>query len=77
MCEKGWGVTQDYAQALSWYRKAAAQGSSHAEWNLGRLYQEGLGVPPDLAAAIEHYRRAARAGHSASQEKLRQLGQTW
>jgi TPR repeat protein len=77
MYEKGWGITQDYGQALSWYRKAAAQGIAHAEWNLGRLHLEGLGVPPNQATAIEHFRRAARAGHSASQEKLRQLGQSW
>jgi hypothetical protein len=31
MYEKGHGVTQDYAQALSWYRKAADQGNAAAQ----------------------------------------------
>src|SRR5260221_9625207 len=36
--EYGLGVPQDYAQAMTWYRKAADQGFVRAEVNLGNLY---------------------------------------
>jgi hypothetical protein len=35
--EKGWGVAQDYAQAMSWYRKAADQGNASAQKNMQRM----------------------------------------
>ncbi len=31
MYEKGQGVPQDYAEAVSWYRKAAEQGDAYAQ----------------------------------------------
>lgn len=31
------GVEQDYAQALSWYEKAAVQGSAVAKYNIGSI----------------------------------------
>ena len=33
----GLGVAQDYAQAMSWYRKAADQGDAHAQALLKEL----------------------------------------
>ncbi|TVS20791.1 MAG: hypothetical protein EA424_02165, partial [Planctomycetaceae bacterium] len=35
---EGRGVVQDYAEALKWYRKAAEQGRSYAQFSLGLLY---------------------------------------
>jgi TPR repeat protein len=35
MCDEGQGVPQDYAVAVSWYRKAAEQGDADAQVNLG------------------------------------------
>ncbi len=35
MYENGHGVTQDYKEAVNWYRKAAEQGYATAQRNLG------------------------------------------
>ena len=42
---------QDYAQAASWYRKAAEQGQVVAQLNLGLMYSRGEGVPQDYVRA--------------------------
>lgn len=57
--EKGLGTAPDYANAASWYQKAADQGYSRALINLGFLYEQGLGVPKDPAKALTLYRKAA------------------
>jgi uncharacterized protein len=40
--EFGEGVTQDYAEAAKWFRKAAAQGHEYALFNLASLYAKGF-----------------------------------
>ncbi len=45
MYDEGLGVTQDYAEAMKWYRKAAEQGHAGAQHNLGFMYTEGQGIP--------------------------------
>jgi hypothetical protein len=55
----GTGVTQSYAEALKWYRLAAAQESGQAKFNLGFMYQAGEGVMQDDAQAVKWYRLAA------------------
>jgi TPR repeat protein len=40
---------KDYAQAMNWFRKAADQGNSRAQQNIGGLYEKGLGVNQDYA----------------------------
>jgi TPR repeat protein len=37
----GWAVTQDYAEAVRWYRRAAHQGFAPAQHNLGAMYHNG------------------------------------
>ncbi|GAB3037043.1 hypothetical protein GCM10027285_20740 [Oleiagrimonas citrea] len=39
----GQGVPVNYAKAVFWTRKAAAQGNAEAEFNLGTMYASGLG----------------------------------
>lgn len=46
--EGRFGVSQDYAQAVEWFQKAAEQGEIHAQYNLGMCYLRGHGVPQDL-----------------------------
>jgi TPR repeat protein len=45
------GVTydklEDYAEAMAWYRKAADQGHTTAQFALGLMYELGKGVPQD------------------------------
>jgi hypothetical protein len=67
---EGLGVPQDYAQAISWYRKAAAQGDAHAQFNLGLMYDHGRGVPQDYAQAASWFSKAADQGDANAQFNL-------
>jgi hypothetical protein len=42
MYEQGLDVTQDYQQALDWYKKSAALGNTQAEFNMNYLIKKGL-----------------------------------
>ncbi|WP_041390265.1 SPOR domain-containing protein [Sphingobium chlorophenolicum] len=59
----GRGVKADPAAAIDWYRKAAKQGHSRAEDNLGLLmFQQG-----DRAGAFPYLQRAAERGEPRAQ----------
>ena len=60
MYRKGYGVTQDHAEAMKWYLRAADQGSAHAQDGLGLMYRDGLGVPPHAECAYIWFDLAAR-----------------
>lgn len=66
----GQGVRQDYAQAIGWYREAAAQGHAEAQHNLGIMYEHGRGVRPDHAQAADWYRKASEQGYAIAQNNL-------
>jgi uncharacterized protein len=66
-------VPQDYAQAALWYRKAAEQGDTVAQTNLGNLYYDGPGVLRDYAQAVLWYRKAAEQGDADAQDSLGDL----
>ncbi|MCP4827986.1 MAG: sel1 repeat family protein, partial [Proteobacteria bacterium] len=51
MYNKSLGVSEDYAEAVKWYRLAADQGYADAQCNLGVMYDNGQGVPQDYAEA--------------------------
>lgn len=74
--EHGEGVSQDYAQAAAWYRKAALQEHSRSEapvlaqFALGVLYERGQGVPQNFVHATAWYRKAADRGHLGAQAAL-------
>ena len=55
---KGHGVDADYAQALPWVEKAAAQDHPAAVNQLGVMYHNGQGVTPSWRRAREYYERA-------------------
>ena len=61
------GVKQDYAEALTWYRRAADKGFAPAQFNLGLAYELGRGVPADERQAFKHYLMAAEQGFAAAQ----------
>ena len=52
----GHGVSQNYQQAAKWFRKAAKQGESFAQRNLGILYATGLGGSQDHNEAFKWFR---------------------
>ena len=51
--ETGRGVPQNYTDAAMWYRRAAEQGDSLAQYSLGLLYDRGFGVPQDIIEAAK------------------------
>ena len=57
--EDGRDVAQDYAVAVSWFRRAAEQGNVPGQAALGFMYARGRGVAHDDAEAVRWYRRAA------------------
>jgi TPR repeat protein len=70
------GTGKDYAQALSWYSKAAEQGSAQAESILGNMYFKGEGVQRDFAQALIWYQKAADQGDAVAQGNLGNLYQS-
>ena len=70
MHQNGLIVEQSYAEALTWYRKAADQGHAYAQNQLGWMYRFGMGVEQNYAEALIWYRRAADQGHAFAQNQL-------
>jgi TPR repeat protein len=66
----GWGVPQDYTQALVWYSKAAEQNNPNALVNMALLYHEGKGVKKNEEQALDYIHRAAEAGAPDAQFQM-------
>lgn len=63
-------AAEDFAEAVEWFRKAAAQGHAGAQFNLGSMYRRGEGVAQDDKATVEWYRKAAEQGDDKAQFTL-------
>jgi TPR repeat protein len=61
------GAAQDYAQAAQWYRKAADQSHSLAQFNLAIMYAAGQGMPRDNAKSMVWMQKAADQGDAGAQ----------
>lgn len=61
---------ENYAEAMSWYRKAANQGYARAYMMLGHMYKSGYGVQEDKTQAVAYYRKAAEKGYSSAQNQM-------
>ncbi len=57
------GLARDNAQAVAFYRLAAAQGLDEAQFELGHMCHYGLGVAQDPAEALRWWQLAAAQGH--------------
>ena len=68
--EDGRDVVQDYAVAVSWFRRAAEQGYAPGQAALGFMYAGGLGVAQDDVEAVRWERRAAEQGNARAQNNL-------
>ena len=62
--------SEQTAQAIDWFRKAAAQGYAPAEFQMGQLYEFGFGVVQNDREALDWYRRAAGHGSAAAQRAI-------
>ena len=63
-------MTQDYSEAMRWFRKAADQGDALAQNNVGWLYAKGQGVPRDLSEARVWLQKAAAGGYEDAKKWL-------
>lgn len=70
MYATGSGVTQDYKEAVKWYRLVAEQGHAAGQLNLGSMYFNGEGVTQDHNKAVEWYLLAAEQGDAMAQCNL-------
>ena len=61
---------QEYAEAVSWYRKAAERGYALAQCYLGYCFANEKGVIKDETEAASWYRKAAEQGQAAAQFNL-------
>ncbi len=68
MYENGWGVPQDPAQAVQWYREAAKSGDIRVILHLATMYSLGKGVPTEFVRAYMFYSIAAEMGDSRGVE---------
>ena len=59
-----------------WYRKAAEQGSSEAQYNLGVMYHYGQGVPQNQSVAKEWFDKACHNGSQQGCDAYQKLDQT-
>jgi localization factor PodJL len=64
------GVPQDFAQAATWYQRAATRGLAIAQYRLGALYERGLGIAADPGRARVWYGRAAEQGNVRAMHNL-------
>ncbi len=62
-----------FAEAVSWYRKAAAQGEANAMRNLGVCYLDGKGLTKEPAEAANWFRKAADLGNQDAPDDLGDL----
>ena len=60
---------RDYAEALAWYEKAAAQEHAPALLAIGRFYDVGLSVQRDPAKGTENFMKAARSGSPVATQR--------
>jgi len=61
---------KSYAEAMRWYRVAAAQGNALAQVGIGNLYGMALGVAQDYGEALRWYRLAAAQGNAEAQDQI-------
>ena len=67
---QGQGTEKSVSLAIKFFRDAAAQNYTSAQYVLGQIYWKGLGVPKDKAAGKEWLDRAAANGNTAAQALL-------
>ncbi|MBH68570.1 MAG: hypothetical protein CMM58_09485 [Rhodospirillaceae bacterium] len=62
--------TQNYEEALNWFKLAAIQKHREAQYNLAVLYEKGLGIEKNDIKALLWYHVAAENEHPKAQFNL-------
>lgn len=66
----GAGIPRDIDMAIDWYSRAAENGSSEAQNELGFIYSSGRYIQEDLEKAVYYFKQAAYNGHPVAQYNL-------
>jgi len=69
----GIGVDKDLEKSLRWFREAAEEGSSLAQFYLGIMYYNGEGVPEDYIRSYVWTSRAVSSGEKEAPGLLKEL----
>ena len=56
--------SNNYTQAIHWYKKGEILGNVYSMANLGQLYEKGLGVERSKTRAVEFYQKACNSGEN-------------
>ena len=67
---EGMGVERNYATAMAWAQKAAAQNDVDGLYYLGLMYYEARGVPRDFKTARDLFTRSGKLGNTLAMQKL-------
>jgi hypothetical protein len=68
MYAQGKVVTNDFAEAAKWFRKAGDQGHAEALYSLGVIHANGFSVPADFAEGYALFCLAAKSGFEPATE---------
>lgn len=60
-------------EAVKWYRQAAEQGHTEAQYRLGYWYENGFNVSQDYQEALKWYQKAAAQGDEKAKSHLADL----
>jgi TPR repeat protein len=67
--ELGRGISQNYKEAIRWYRAAMERDNPHAAYCYADMLEKGIGVEKNPAEIVRCYKIAADAGHGKAQLK--------
>jgi len=63
-------TSNDYVDAMHWYRRAAEMGDPEAQFYVGTMYIEGQGVPKDYPQALSWLHRSAEQSDANAEYSL-------
>ena len=73
MYGNGYGVPQDHAESVKWYRKAAEQGDTDAQTMMGMMYTKSMGLPEEHPTAYMFFNLSAAQGDKDAEEFLKAI----
>ena len=70
MFNNGLGVRKNSEEAFKWYRAAAEDNLSVAQFNLGLMYEQGSGTSANIVEAVKWFRKAAEQNYHPAEMKM-------
>ena len=64
------GISRDFAQALSWFLRAADAGNTDVYLTIATIYEKGSAGERNSEKAYDWYKKAAEAGSSEAEEHM-------